>query len=49
MIGAELGHAGREPVQHVAIGLDEVAQLGAHFLQLLHVDGIACNADIPER
>ena len=40
-VAAELGDAGGEPVEHVALGVDEAGELGARLLAVLDVDRIA--------
>ncbi len=48
-IAAELGDAGRQPVEHVALGAHEAGELGPRLLLILDVDRIAGDAVIAER
>ena len=48
-VAAELGDSGREPVEHVALGVDEAGELGARLLAILDVDRIAGDAGLAER
>jgi hypothetical protein len=48
-VTGELRDPRRQPVEHVALGLNESSQLGARFLLVLDVDRIAGNALIAER
>ena len=48
-VAAELGDAGRQPVEHVALGADEAGEIGMGLLLVLDVDRIAGDAAGPER
>jgi hypothetical protein len=48
-IAAELGDAGRQAIEHVALGASEARQLGAGTLAILDVDRIAGHAAAAER
>ena len=48
-VAAELGDAGRQPVEHVALGADEAGEIGMRLLLVLDVDRIAGDPARPER
>ena len=48
-VAAELGDAGRQPVEHVALGADEAGEIGMGLLLVLDVDRIAGDAAGAER
>jgi hypothetical protein len=48
-VAAELGDAGRKPVEHVALRADEAGEFGAGLLTVLDVDRIAGHPGLAER
>ena len=48
-VASELGDAGRQPVEHVALGADEAGQVGPGLLAIFDIDRIAGNSGLAER